>query len=340
MPIVSVNVRAALLYLFVLVLVYLAGIYINPLYYYLYIFMMLFPIFSALQVVFALVSLRCTQAFDTDRPVKGGTVGYHLRVRGSRFFATGGVHIRFAPIHPRLPERIPDITLTFSGGSSIEEFYSIRCRYRGSYTIGIESLEIRDVLGWLTVRKVSARKTFYVYPRIAKISTPPAGRVGAVSSLSTNGAGGERDYAMIEGLDTYREGSSIKDIAWKKYLTTGVPFLKHFGHSAEPNISIYIDLRQRGFESHRELETEDCSIEAAVALVKGFLDQGVPVTVDARGEVGYRFEGSDPAAFAAFYRTTPDLMFHPDAVSPLELIASKTRGSETAGPILILTHLA
>ena len=58
---VSVKVRAALLYLFSGTLVYLAGVYVNPLYYYLYIFLSLLPVFSALQVALTVITLRCTQ---------------------------------------------------------------------------------------------------------------------------------------------------------------------------------------------------------------------------------------------------------------------------------------
>lgn len=340
MPVVSVNLRAALLYLFVGILVYLAGIYVNTLYYYLYIFLSLFPIFSLVHVGLALSSLRSYQYFDTDQPVKGSTIGYHLRIRGSRLFATGGVRIRFSPIHPRLPDRIPDIALTFNGRNMIEEFYTIRCRYRGTYTIGIESIQISDVLGWLTVRKRGSVRSFHVYPRITTIESPPAGRSYSSLSSPDGSSFGEQDFAMLEGLEGYREGATVKHIAWKKYLTTGVPFLKRFGRSSEVGVTLYIDLRRKGIDSERELEIEDCSIEAAVAVVKALLDERVPVTVSARGEVGYHFEGSEPSSFAEFYRTTPDLMFHSDGVSPLQLLSMEGREPGIDRPVLILTHIA
>lgn len=339
MRLVSVKVRAALLYLFTGMLVYLAGVYVNPLCYYLYIFLSLFPLISVLQVVLTLASLRCFQEFDTDQPVKGGTVGYRLCIRGSRFLATGSVHIRFAAIHPRLPDRIPDITLTMSGRGTVEERYTIRCLYRGTYTVGIESLEIRDVLGWLAVRKPADFRTFHVYPRVTELDPPPLGRDGHLAP-DADGRSGEHDPTMFEGLETYREGFSVKHIAWKKFLATGVPFLKQFGRRSESGIAICIDLRGQEIETGRELETEDCSIETAVSLVKSLLESGVPVTVRASGEKSYRFNAGSLASFAEFYRWTHDLAFVLNAPSPLELLSTRSGDEEAVGPTLIITHVA
>lgn len=339
MRLVSVKIRAALLYLFTGMLVYLAGVYVDPLCYYLYLFLALFPLVSILQVALTLASLHCSQEFDTDQPVKGGTVGYRLSIRGSRFLATGSVHIRFAPIHPRLPDRIPDITLTMSGRGSVEELYTIRCLYRGTYSVGIESLEIRDVLGWLTVRKPADFRTFHVYPRVTKLDPPPLGEQGRAASGAGAGSG-ERDPAMFEGLEAYREGFSVRHIAWKKFLATGVPFLKHFGRRSESGIRICIDLRDQGIEGGRELETEDCSIETAVSLVKGFLDWGVPVTVRAHGERSYRFHANGPSSFAEFYRSTHNLLFASNAPSPLELLSMQDSDAEAFGATVIITHVS
>lgn len=340
MRVVSVDLRAVGIYLFAGMLVYLAGVYVEQLYYYLYIFLCLLPLLSGVQVLIALASLRCYQSFDTEQPVKGGTIGYRLRILGSPFFLPGGVRVRFAPIHPRLPDRIPDITLAFGGRGVIDEYYTIRCRYRGSYTVGIEYLEVRDVLGWLTLRKAATSRTFHVYPRVTDIPPLPTIDGSEAPSIVGGRGAGEPDPAMFEGLEGYREGASVRYVAWKKFLATGVPFLRQFGRSAQHGIRICIDLREGNGDAASELAVEDCSIETAVAVVKSLLDEHVPVTVTARGERDFVFRGSDASSFIDFYRATQDLLFHGSAPSPLELLGGGSEASAEERRTIILTHRA
>lgn len=337
---ISINTRAACAYLLVLVLVYLAGSYVGSFYYYLYAFMVVLPIYSIVQVAAAAMSLRCVQTVDIENPVKGDLVRYRMWVSGKPFLTATGV-VRFMPLHSRLSRRVPDLSIAVTGSRFAEESFDIRLSHRGSYTIGTEYLLITDPLGWLTVRREGSCRRFDVRPRILPLVPPAAEtRVRAVAESGVDGV--QQDLTMFEGLADYRGGEPVKQIAWKKYFQTGAPYLKLFGGSSEPAVIIYLDLRlpaaPAADDEELRLTTEDCSIETAISLVKGYLDREVRVEVRTMGQRPYSFLGGGPADFSRFYEESDGLLFCAAAPSPSALYeAGRSVG---AGPssVVFVSH--
>lgn len=336
---VSVNLKALGAYLFVLILVYLAGVYVGRFYFFLYVFMVVLPVYSLLQVVLSALTLEAIQAIDGEEPSKGDTIRYKVWITGKPLLTTD-VTLHFMPVHSRSLIRVRELRVALTGRRFVEETFEIRIRHRGTYWVGIESMVITDPLGWLSVKKRSSYQTFLVHPRVFRIAPPLAEtRAHAISESGTNGV--EQDLTLFEGLAGYREGDPIRYIAWKKYLTTGAPYLKRFGGSSEPAIGIYLDLRPLlGFPENDEtvLSTEDCSIEMAISLVKGYLERGIRVTVRAFGRKLYSYMGIAPGDFLRFFQETDELSFAADAPSPVRLYESDLSEGLVEGSILFVTH--
>ena len=334
---VSISWRALFPYLFILFLIYLAGIFVAPFFTFLYYFILGIPLLSLVQLAVALGRLRYYQHFDSEHPTKGESIGYRLALSNESLLATGPVRVEFMTVHPELQENLRDLTLSFPGNAHIERRYTIRCPYRGIYTVGLNALVVSDLLGWLRVRRMAYHRTFYVFPRVIELLPPFVGSaIGGLSAVITVGA--ESDTTLFEGLTGYRQGLPIKHMAWKKFQQTGEPVLRLFGRSSQPGITIYLDLRRSAVVSPELLATEDCSIEIAVALVKYFLDCRIPVTVKAMGHELYLFHGSDPERFAEFHRHTINLLFGL-VQSPAELFLSDRKSSGGGGAALFVTHL-
>lgn len=331
----SVRVRAALLYLFILSLAYLAGVYVGKIYYFAYLALLLVPILSTVQLLIALAGLRYYQDFDTEHPVKGESIGYRLTVANESFIAPGPIDVVFKSIHRDLAG-IKAATFCFTGSASVERTYTIQCPFRGIYTVGLESLRIRDSLGWLSLRRPVYHRTFYVYPRIVDLSPAFSGNA-RLGLTRRSESGSERDTSLFEGFAAYRAGMPLRHIAWKKFVSTGSPYLREFGRSAQPGITLYLDLRREGPADRRVLESEDCSIEITVALVKYFLEARVPLRVKAMGMELYTFEGSDPESFERFYRHTINLLFQ-RSVSPVEIFLEDRKLAGVAGSSVFVTH--
>lgn len=337
---VSINLRAVGAYLFVLILVYLAGVYVGRFYYFLYVFMFVLPLYSIAQVVLSVATLDAIQAIDEENPSKGDTLHYRVWITGKPLLTTNVV-LRFKPVHSRLPFRIPEMRVALTGRRLVEESFDINLKHRGNYDVGVESIEITDPLGWLSLRKAGSYRSFFVHPRVLCLSPPVSEtRVHAQSESGTNGI--EQDLTLFEGLIDYREGNPIKYIAWKKYLTTGAPYLKQFGGSSEPAVTIYLDLRQApGFplDDEHQLSAEDCSIEIVISLVRAYLSRGIRVRVRGVGDRLYEFSGDSQGDFARFFHESDGLCFTPGAAPPTRLFESDRSEGAIEGTVLFVTHI-
>jgi uncharacterized protein (DUF58 family) len=147
------------------------------------------------------------------------------------------------------------------------------------------------------------------------------------------------DFALFSQLRAYRDAESLHHLAWKKFASTGTPYIKVYDTSAEPGVTIYFDLRSPQASGLKALETEDVSVDILVALVKYYLDHEVPLTVRAPGRTVYSFRGTDTSAFQRFYLSTMELLFQP-TISPAALYQlDKQSGGYQSTSAIILSHL-
>jgi uncharacterized protein (DUF58 family) len=182
-------------------------------------------------------------------------------------------------------------------------------------------------------------RTFYVYPRILRIHHLPLEIRNWEGAGTGSSRGGDPDLSLYTQLRNYTEGESIRHIHWKKFATTGKPFLTEYETTAEPEIRIYLDARPCPGRGNQVLEIEDTSVEITVALVKYFLDRGIPLTVLAPGREVFRFTGAETPDFDRFYRATINIMFQ-TTISPSQLFRSEepavSHGNRTT---IFITHL-
>lgn len=335
----SVRIRWSYIlpYIFLVLLIHLARFYIGGIFNYLYFILLILPPVSLLQVTVALVGIKYYQTFSTDHPTKGQILTYTLSVANESFLPSVPIRIRFKTIQPGIEKHIPDLTTTLRMGERFQQEYEISCPYRGIYTVGLERMEVFDLLGWITIDRKVWHRTFYVYPRIIDAEYPFS--IGNTSNLSTGpNPGASQDYSLFESLATYREGQSVRHMAWKKFISLGQPYLKSYGRTSQPGVSVYLDLRRDEELSPTLLEREDCSIEIVVALAKYCLDRSIPVSINAMGRSRYSFVATDSAEFLTFHRDTVNILFH-DTISPAELYRSDLHGSASVTSVVFVTHV-
>ncbi len=333
----SVRWGGVAVYLFLLLLVQLGRFHIGQMFNYAFFLLLATPIVSLVHLIVSINSLKYHQEFDTDHPVKGEDLTYTLLLANESHLGSAPMNIGFRTVQPGSPSHIEDLRLSLRRGERTERTYTISCPYRGIYTVGLERMELTDMLGWITISRPVWHRTFYVYPRIIDTEYPFA--VGDVSDLSTGpNPGASQDYSLFESLVRYREGESVRHMAWKKFFALGEPFLKTYARTSQPGISIYLDLRREEDPVPDVLEREDCSIEILVSLVKYFLDRSVPVSVHAMGQSRYGFAAETPDDFGLFHKDTVNLLFT-RTVSPAALYRGDAHEASQRRSVLFVTHL-
>ena len=328
---------AAAAYLFTLSLIHLGRLHIGLLFDFIYFALLIIPVITLAHLFISLASVKYHQTFGTDHPIKGEVLTYSLLLANESLFPTVPMRIRFRTVQPGQKTQLPDLHITLKRGQRRENSFQISCPFRGVYTVGLEQLEMRDLLGWITIHKAVWHRTFYVLPRIISVEFPFS--IGTTRDLHTGpNPGASQDYSLFEALVPYRQGQSIRHMAWKKFIALGEPFLKTYGKTSQPGVSLYLDLRRNEEPSLAVLEREDCSIEIVVALVKFCLDRSIPVSVNAMGQSRYHFTASDPSEFQRFHQDTVNVLFH-DTISPAELYRGDMQGSVLPASVVFITHL-
>ena len=337
------------LLLFAIFLLYLAGFYFGSFIMTLFYFFLFLPLLSVALCIASYFGLKYIQSFDTEHPVKGEDIHYNLNLANEGILPIFRIHCLFKTINPHMDLAIPDFSSYLSSRSRIERQYTFRCSYRGIYTVGLERIRIDDPFGLLSFTSLIQYRTFYVYPRILELIHFPLGLQNSEGTGTGMAQGGDPDYSVYTQFRSYRAGESTRHIHWKKFASTGKPFIKVFETTAEPEMRIFFDLRtcvahtgalRTGTltTAGQALETEDTSVEILVALVKYFLDREVSLSVKAPGRKIYTFDGASPSHFEAFYLSTMQLIFQ-DTISPSDLYLSESRTSSTErGSIFFISH--
>lgn len=334
-----INIRLISIYLFSLVILYLAGVYLGSILYVIFIFYALLPVFSVTFLVYSYLSVDFQQIFSTVHPVKGEKVEYTLVLKNTALIPLVNLDVLFENVSPFGENIFEDFTTYIPANSVKERNNDIVCPYRGEYSLGVKELIIHDFLNFFALRKRINPVKFSVYPRILQIDgfAPVATEIEGTGKHVSKGV--MPDLTLFQELREYRDGDSIRHIYWKKYASTGRPYLKEYEKTKKTGVRIYFDARKREWRGVNALEQEDVSVEILVALVKFFLDRSIHTTIMATGANPYVFKGADYRDFQDFYKSTPKIHFT-EGLSPIGILqADNNTGLLESQTAVIISHV-
>lgn len=345
----TLRLRACGVYLFAMVISYLAAAYLGTFFAVFATLFILLPMVSLVLLLIAAAGLRYSQHFSNEQPVKGQELQYRCIIENGSALPLPRVRALFRAIRPTLEEERGSRTgaggaqglLTYLPGHQfVEREQTVQLPYRGIYTVGLDRIELRDTLQLFTVRPRVKVREFRVYPRILPIGSFQPGSERRLGTSEVGALGTLPDYSLFNQLREYRPGESVRHLAWKKFASTGVPVVKDYDSTSEPAVSIYVDLRPVPPAAPDALLTEDVTVEALVALVNHFLQRNLPVTVRAASRGLYEFIGDHSTDFARFYESTFELLFVSD-ISAARLYEThlETGMNTEVNSMFFITHL-
>ena len=314
----TLRLRACGVYLFAIVVAYLAAAYLGTFFAVFATVFILLPIISLLLLVIAAAGLRYSQHFSNEQPVKGQELQYRCIIENGSALPLPRVRALFRAIRPTADDgggghtgagAAQNLLTYLPGHQFVEREQTVQLPYRGIYAVGLDRIELSDTLQLFTVRPRVKVREFRVYPRILPIGSFQPGSERRLGTSEVGSLGTLPDYSLFNQLREYRPGESVRHLAWKKFASTGVPVVKDYDSTSEPAVSIYVDLRPVPRAAPDVLLTEDVTVEALVALVNHFLQRNLPVTVRAASRAMYEFIGDHSSDFARFYESTFELLF-------------------------------
>ena len=345
----TMRLRACGVYLFAILISYLAAAYLGTFFAVFATVFILLPLVSLLLLLIAAAGLRYSQHFSNEQPVKGQEMQYRCIIENGSALPLPRVRAIFRALMPSAKAPTGALTdgrgghslLTYLPGHQfVEREQTMQLPYRGIYRVGLDRIELSDTLQLFTVRpRVNARE-FRVYPRILPVSDFRPGSERRLGTSEVGSLGILPDYSLFNQLREYRPGESVRHLAWKKFASTGIPVVKDYDSTSEPAVSIYVDLRPVPATAEDVLLTEDVTVESLVALVNHFLQRNLPVTVRAASREQYEFIGDHSTDFGRFYESTFDLLFESD-ISAARLYEThlETGMNAEVNSMFFITHL-
>lgn len=335
-----IKIEALGMYIFAVILVYLAGSYFGGIMLFLFYSFILLPVFSIILLVFVIRGIKFFQYFSTDHPVKGETIEYRVVLSNESLFPVSEISSKFMTINPYMARMIPNFRLSLKRGETKEFKYNIACSFRGIYEVGLESVSITDIMGLFTIYIPVWHKTFYVYPRIIILRHFSLGIESFLNKGEDKAYTGLSDNTLIKGIQEYRQAEPVRHMYWKKFAATGRPVLKEYDTSTTPEVTIYIDLFHTYAEQNtiKTFEREDVTVEICTALAKYYLQRNTGVTIRCPCNPLFSFKGNRQEHFDDYYKQTINLFSGPNE-NPVHLFCVDLKnGTLESKSIIFITH--
>ncbi len=279
----NVNVRLVGVYIFSLSLSFLAGIYFGPYLFFVFFFLLFFPISLVASTVIPFRSIQVQQHWSVFKPVRGEKVSARLFVVNRSPFPMQGLHVEFETDMRRQSGELAPMDITLRARTSHDIAMTLLFAHRGAYRLGVESVRAADPLGFVALQRRIETRPYLVYPRIHELqhfSTVVTDVLGGSAVSADRHAG---DLGNFVQLREYRDGESIRQISWRKYASTGKPFLREYEREQKNGVIIYFDTSPAPPESSDPREYEDAGVEIFLALVRYLLEHRVTPIVRAPG---------------------------------------------------------
>jgi len=335
---IKINFKILGIYFFILTIMFLAGMSMSGVLRYLFFLLLFLPLISFIKFLISFFSLKYFQNFDNEHPIKGESVEYILSLSNESYFSNISTEVDFMTIRPLGFGKIPKLKISLKGNEKFDFKYNVHCPFRGIYTVGIKEITVKDLFGYIKLFPEVWHRTFYVYPRIIDLNKPFASIMTDIESIGAY-YGIKDDITLLKTLKEYRNGESIRHMSWQKFAVTGKPYIKTYDKMSYPSVNIYVDLRRIKKITYKVLESEDCTIEIMVALVKYYLKNNINVSVNAYGTEIFNFSSNNPDDFYPFHQSTININFA-DTISPINLYqANINTNPDMNGATIFITHI-
>ncbi len=213
----------------------------------------------------SLAALEFTRTLN-PRILLGETVSVRLEVANR-----GWLPLPWVRIHESLPVElaIPNffrraLALGPRGRTAVE--YQLRGNKRGYYRIGPLYLQSGDLLGLEDVReRQGAPDHLTVYPRIVPIQKCPIPSFSPIGVLRFYRPLFE-DPSRVVGKRDYQSGDSMRRIDWKASATAGRLQVRQYEPAISLEVSIFLNLSERDFESRSRIDAAELAVVTAASL--------------------------------------------------------------------------
>lgn len=297
---------------------------------------LLIPLISFIHVVLVFFRFKYVQDFDRKHIVRGDSVNFIVKFSNEDFFPYPYLTAIFKSEESYFVSLSDRKKFSLAPYSSKTFTFSFKCRYRGTFEIGLERLEIVDFLGLFRLKyKVKSLRNVVVHPKVIPLDDLHM-RDGYLSDSQNISRAGFEDMTSIAGIRKYAIGDVFKKIHWKLTAKMDELMVKEFNSTYETSAVIILDLSANNHAPVINMAIEDRVIESAIAIINFCLSKWIPVRLFYYTDIINEAHGDNPLDFDEIYSTLAQIKFGSD-VSVSDLIKLYAESNTEATNLFVVT---
>ena len=269
----------------------------------------LIPIASLFYTTYVFLRFRVYQVISTSTMTKGEEVSYSYILSNEDIIYYKSLKIRFTLAYSQVEVEDFQEEVSLLPGEKHERSGRLVCLYRGEYKVGIESIEVQDLLGLFSLKMgrpstITAR----VYPRIMKLSSLTALNVSEDTKLLP--------FLLLQKNELpdsdsrlYVPGDEAKRVNWKVSAKHQELYVRRYTKIPKEKIRIYLDASSIHREQGDRLILEDALLEVALAILDFYLTERIDAEILYYTDQRFCYKIESKEDFQIFYETTALMKF-------------------------------
>lgn len=238
--------------------------------------MTMIPVISLVYLLCVFIRLRVLQKLSTINITAGAPFPYYFILENHNFFTFTNIRLNFFKSFSTIKGFENKEKYELLPFSNIKKETTILCKYRGTYSIGIKSIEMTDFFGLFTFK--------YSPKEIVRVSVAPAiHHLSDINTLNIDTIIPKETYSEKTIPDItvrdYEPFDDIRNINWKATAKTNQLKTKKMIGEDKNCINILIDTLR--FENTEEeyLPVENKILEIAIAISLFIAGKNIPSNV-------------------------------------------------------------
>lgn len=197
----------------------------------------------------------------------GHTSNYTCSFDNEGLLPTSIIIVRFLYENDMFKDQLKEQVFTLRGHRNKEFEYTLTFNYRGLYSVGIDTVEIADMLHIFKVkmRNIKSQKVT-VLPKVTdlpKFDLTPRMESAIKAAYSKD----DRDATSLTDVRKFENGDAIKHIHWKLSARHNELLVRNFERSSQSPALMFLDTEKNGESFAKNIIAEDKLLEALVSIV-------------------------------------------------------------------------
>ena len=299
---------------------------------------LMLPIASFLYMVYVFYRFKLFQTIDGSIMIKGQEVDYRYVLANEDYLHYKGLVINFLLDYSKVSVDNFEEKVSLLPREKHEGKGRLTCLYRGEYKVGIESVEVKDLLGLFSIKQgkpstISAR----VYPQVIKLSSLAALSFDDDSKMLPFYFSNKNEIPDSESR-LYVYGDASKTINWKISAKYNELFVRHYIDVPKEGTIIILDTSVISGDIGDKIVIEDALLEITLAISNYYVAKKMEAELLFYTNKMHHFQVRSKEDFNYFYDTTALMDFN-GSVKVEDLIDDYLLGSDHFNTVIFVTAL-